>query len=154
MPDKRDERLESLIAKYTEIFHARNLNCAEVVLTIMTEYYGIDLDCCPRIATAFGGGLSGRQMFCGAISGGLMVIGLKAGREQGGDKMPAYMLGQRLIDWAQADLGSTQCREITGFDISDPAQQAVFNGPGGAHETVCEPFAGRVCRFLVELLNE
>ena len=34
----------------------------------------------PKIATGFGAGIGGRGLVCGAISGGIMALGLKFGR--------------------------------------------------------------------------
>ena len=36
----------------------------------------------PRIATPFGGGIGGRGEVCGAVTGAVMAIGLKHGREE------------------------------------------------------------------------
>lgn len=62
-------------------------NCAETLLRVGKESLGLSPDdLSPRIATCFGGGL-GRchQELCGALAGGVMVIGLACGREQPGD---------------------------------------------------------------------
>lgn len=146
-------RLEDLIRKYTAAFQAAQLNCAESVLSILCEYYGIGEGVYPRIATPFGGGIAGTQNVCGALTGGMMAIGLKLGREIGGDKTPSYEMGKQFLAWAQAKHDAVGCRAITGIDMSDPADQAAFRAPGGGHAVICEPLVGEVCRYLVESLG-
>jgi C_GCAxxG_C_C family probable redox protein len=46
----------------------------------------LESDCIPRIATGFGGGIGKQGEVCGAVSGGVMVIGLLRGRTQSDDR--------------------------------------------------------------------
>lgn len=147
-----DERLEQLIGMYLGDFHHGRLNCAEAVLIAMCDYYDVDMSICPMIATAFGGGMCGLQGVCGVMSGALMVIGLKHGRELGGDRMPAYELGKKLFSWFEQRHGSAVCRDLTLADFTDPAQMAAFRLPGGAHGCVCEPLVAEACRWLADNL--
>lgn len=148
-----NEKLEDLIDQYTELFHTARLNCAESALMILCDYYGLGGDFAPRIATAFGGGIAGTQGFCGALSGGMMGIGLLLGREIGGDKVPSNEMGKKLIAWATEQKSSCLCREISGVDLSDPGQSAAFRAENGGHVTICEPLVGEVCRWLVEQIG-
>lgn len=148
-----NERLEILIEKYTRAFHEARLNCAEAVLTILCEYYGVGGDVYPRIATPFGGGVAGSQGICGALTGGMMAIGLMLGREMGGDKAPSYEMGKQLLAWAGEKCGSCMCREISGVDMSAPEQMVAFRAENGGHATICEPLVGDVCRWLVERME-
>ncbi len=145
------EKLEKIISEKQEYFHKGQMNCAETVLSVMAEYYNWDYANIPRIATAFGGGLCGMQSICGAITGGLMVIGILKGRECGGDKQPAYTAGRELIEWLNQRIENGLCRSIIEIDLSVPGNQEVFRQPGGKHETVCEPLVASVCKHLAEL---
>ena len=53
----------------------RHYNCAQAVLIPCVEYAGIDHETAYRIAAAFGGGMK-RASVCGAVTGGLMALGL------------------------------------------------------------------------------
>ncbi len=147
-----DDRLRELLDMYIEDFQVGRLNCAEAVLITMCNYYDVDMNVCPMIATAFGGGICGTQGVCGALSGALMVIGLRHGRELGGDKARAYELGKRLMAWFADRHGSKDCSELTGIDMQDPAQMAAFRAPGGKHETVCHTLVRDTCEWLAEQL--
>jgi C_GCAxxG_C_C family probable redox protein len=148
-----DEKLEIILSENLESFRARKLNCAETVLCTLARFWGEEGDYLPRIATAFGGGICGRQGMCGALTGGLMAAGLKLGRRQpGDDNAPANQAGKALLKWAEARYGALECLALTGADFSDPGQHARFRAPGGAHETVCERLVADVCRRLSETL--
>lgn len=147
-----DDRFEQLLSEYLEDFRKGRMNCAETVLITMCDHYDMHMDVCPMIATAFGGGIASTQKICGAISGALMVIGLKHGRELGGDRMPAYELAKRLLAWFEDEQGTTNCKELVFCDLSDPVTQQQFRAPGGAHERVCEPLVADVCRWLLKNL--
>lgn len=148
-----NERLEALIAERVGDFQSKRVNCAEAVLTVMGEYYGWP-KVYPRIATAFGGGILRRQAICGALSGGLMAIGMALGREVGGDRAPCDEMGNRLLDFAEQSCGSISCLGISGADFRDPIQDAAFRSAGGAHECVCEPLVASVCRWLANALGD
>lgn len=148
-----DDRLSIILEENLALFRGQKLNCAETVLYTLTRYWGEDGDFAPRIATAFGGGICGRQGLCGALTGALMVIGLRLGRRvPGDDKAPANQAGKAFLQWAEVEFPSLECRTLTSVDFSDPAQNARFREPGGAHEAVCERLVARVSRYLAETL--
>lgn len=147
-----DARLKELLDMYIEDFQAGRLNCAEAVLITMCNYYDVDMNVCPMIATAFGGGLCGTQGVCGALSGALMVIGIRHGRELGGDRTRAYELGKRLMAWFRERNGSLNCGELTDTDMTDPEQMKAFRAPGGKHETLCQALVRDTCAWLAEQL--
>lgn len=143
-----DDRILQHINNYIGDFRKGRLNCAEAVLTIMCEYYDMHMDICPMIATTFGGGICSRQGICGTLTGALMVIGLRHGRELGGDRTKSYELGKALLDWCEDQQGSTICKELVYCDFTDPITQQQFRKPGGAHDRVCEPLVEDVCKWL------
>ena len=59
----------------------QKLNCAESVLRGVCYAQGIDLpDIAKRMATPFGGGVGRSEDICGALTGGVMAIGVCLGR--------------------------------------------------------------------------
>ncbi len=122
-----DARLESILEEHLSLFRGGKLNCAEAVLMVMAWHRGEEGDFAPRIATAFGGGVCASQGLCGAITGGLMAVGLALGRARpGDDKAPANQAGKALLRWADETFSSLECRALTGVDFSDPDQNARF----------------------------
>jgi len=53
----------------------RHFNCAQSVVVPFAEAAGIDLETAMKFAAGFGGGMK-RASVCGAVTGGLMALGL------------------------------------------------------------------------------
>jgi C_GCAxxG_C_C family probable redox protein len=78
-----------------------------------------------RIATGFSGGLGDtREELCGALSGGVMVIGILHGRTTlDEDDQPAIQLAVRYRARFLQELGYTKCRKL---------RENVVNRTGGS----------------------
>jgi C_GCAxxG_C_C family probable redox protein len=101
--------------------------CAESVLLAIAESQGIQSDLIPRIATGFCSGMSRTGGMCGAVSGGIMGIGLVAGRNSPAESLePAYTLAQKLISAFEKQYGSVNCRQLIGCDLATEAGQRYF----------------------------
>lgn len=57
----------------------RHYNCAQSVLIPFAADAGIDEEAAFRVAANFGGGMKMGSV-CGAVTGGLMALGLRPGR--------------------------------------------------------------------------
>ena len=101
--------------------------CAESVLQAIAESQGIQSDLIPRIATGFCSGISRTGGMCGAVSGGIMGIGLVAGRDSPAESLEsAYALTQKLISRFEGQYGSVNCRQLIGCDLNTEAGQRYF----------------------------
>lgn len=99
---------------------------------------------CVRMASALAGGVgSSRQEVCGALSGGVLVIGGLLGRSRlGEDDKPTLALVARYRERFLAQVGATQCAQVRE---SLPA-------PGGLGS--CARVVERAAAILLELLEE
>jgi C_GCAxxG_C_C family probable redox protein len=94
-------------------------NCAESVLLAINKDLNISEGrSLPRIATGFGGGIARNGSLCGALTGGIMAIGLTLGRDDNqGSRDPCYPAVDRLFNGFLEKFGSTQCRDLIGVDL-------------------------------------
>jgi len=113
------------------------------VALAVCQALGIETDVLPRIATGFGGGMGGSGGTCGALVGAIMAVGLLHGRKAAGDdpRRP-YAIAQRIYQAFEREMGSTQCRQLTGIDLRTPE---------GAWELYSSGVAQRVCARAVAL---
>ncbi|MBC7231898.1 MAG: C_GCAxxG_C_C family protein [Chloroflexi bacterium] len=97
-----------------------------------------------RMASIFAGGLAGtHQELCGALSGGVMVIGALYGRTRPGeDEAVARALAARFRERFLAAFGTTQCAPIR--------ERFERTGQRG----FCAPVAERAVEILCEVLAE
>lgn len=97
-------------------FRSGGYNCAESVLKALME--GLQLDVPAQMlkaASGFGGGIGGMGCTCGALTGGVMAIGLVYGRTEAGDPAVrrARELSGRLYQSFCEKHYSPYCRELT-----------------------------------------
>ena len=149
-----NKMLNDILDKNIAAFDKREINCAETVLLSMCEYMGVDNPLVPRIATAFGGGMGGSQSMCGAVTGGLMALGIILGREVGGDQMPCKALAAQFMRDFLTEHGALTCMGLTGVNMKDPLEMAAFRAPGGKHHTVCTGCVRWVANYIARVKEE
>lgn len=138
--------LEMLAVK---LFNEEKWSCSESVLLAMAKYWGIESPQIPCIATPFRGGLCGTQQVCGAVSGGLMAIGIRLGRVNSAeDGKLCVAKGKEFMAWAKAEFGTLGCRELTGLDFADEEQHKLFQQQRRGE--VCVPMVSRCCLWLAQ----
>jgi C_GCAxxG_C_C family probable redox protein len=131
-------------------------NCAQSVLAGCGRDYGLPRDTAVKVAQAFGGGVARTGNLCGAVTGALMVIGLKRAVKDPKDaeaRDAAYRLAKEFIARFQARHGATLCRDLLGCDLSTD------EGLRHAHETgltrtTCPKFIRDAVAILEDLLRE
>ena len=134
-------------------YFRQDYNCAQSVLLAMSEYYGIRRNkLIPRIATAFGGGIGRRGSLCGALTGGVMAIGLKHGTNKTvlKEKEKAYKIALRFYDQFAKECGSPLCRELTGYDLTKPEERAKLR-KSKVRDEKCSHFVRKAVEILIDL---
>lgn len=99
---------------------------------------------CARMATGLAGGVGDTQQeMCGALSGGVLVIGGLLGRESlDEDDRPAFALATRYRERFLTELGATQCARL----------REIVYAPGGLGS--CGLLVERAATILLELIEE
>lgn len=132
---------------------AGSWNCAQSVLGVFCADLGLDGETAMKLASGFGAGMGRKQEVCGAVSGALMVVGLKHGQAREDDKEAkekTYRLCREVMGRFQAEFGSCLCRELLpGLDLASDAGHERYKAEGWSAK-VCQPCV----RFAVRLLEE
>ena len=100
-----------------------NFNCAQSIFGTYATHHGLDRDRALKISSGFGGGMALSGGTCGAVTGALMVIGLKNGMGSNKDteaKKKTYQVIKEFTNLFQEKIGSVVCMNILGCDISTP----------------------------------
>lgn len=138
--------------KAAEYFN-QDYNCAQSVLLTMQEYYGFRKNkVIPKIATAFGGGIGRRGSLCGALTGGVLAIGLKHGtnRTTLKEKEKAYKIALEFYDRFVKECGSPLCSELIGYDLTNP-QEIEKMRKSNVREEKCSRFVRKAVETLISL---
>lgn len=103
-------------------YFSEGFNCAQSVFAAFAEKYGLSKDIALKIGCGFGGGMRNGEV-CGAVTGAIMVIGLRYGHINGNDNEGKSLCYQKTLEFTQAfheKNKSIVCRDILGYDISTP----------------------------------
>lgn len=103
-------------------YFANNFNCAQSVFTTFAVEMGVSEEFALKLATQFGGGCRKGEV-CGAVSGALMVLGLKHGHYHANapeEKENAYKIAEDFMNRFIAKKGTVVCRELLGYDLTKP----------------------------------
>jgi len=130
----------------------KGYNCAQSVLSTMCEHWKIESELIPKIATAFGGGIGLRGSVCGALTGGVMAIGIKHGVNEPSSKkrLKAYELAGVVYKEFEKRHGSVLCRELIGYNLSD-SKELEKAEKARVFETKCVGFVKSMIEILAEI---
>jgi C_GCAxxG_C_C family probable redox protein len=103
------------VSRRTDVLMAQGYSCSEAIAIAVSEHVlGSASDELRRIATPFGGGVGGTQQeLCGALSGGVLLIGLLHGRTQSDqDNMVSRQLAALYRERFERTFGATCCQDL------------------------------------------
>jgi C_GCAxxG_C_C family probable redox protein len=129
-------------------------SCSQAVLSAFSKSLGLEKEKAVKISQAFGGGMARMGLTCGAVTGAMMVIGLKHGRTRPEDekaKEKTYALVLELARRFREHHGSLICRELIGFDLStvEGHEQAKRRG---VFENLCPELVADAVTILEDLI--
>lgn len=105
------------------MLHRKGFNCAQAVILPFCEEFGIDRVTAMKMAEGFGAGMGGCQHTCGALSGAVMVAGLKNCNGNLNDhtsKKDTYAVCRELTAAFEKECGSCTCSVIRGLETKAP----------------------------------
>lgn len=120
--------------------------------------YGLEGEDLWLAATGLGGGIGRSQDVCGALTGGVMALGLAVGRGQGLTRETRqrardeiYARAHQLYERFHEQFGTVECRPLIDVDLSAPDGQTLFK-QSGARDRVCRPAVHFAIRTVAELV--
>jgi C_GCAxxG_C_C family probable redox protein len=142
---KSDDALRSFMSRFT---------CSAAVFSAFSEELGLDRETAKRIACGFGAGVSRTGNMCGAVSGAIMVIGLKYGKARAGDDdatEKTRALTREFLREFSARNGSVNCTELLGYDLSNPEDYEKA-AASGIFTTACPGYVRDAADILEKVL--
>ncbi len=141
-------RVETAVSRF-----AAGFNCSQAVFSAYSERFGLDEKTALKIAAGFGGGMGRMAETCGAVTGALMVLGLKYGGTSPDRqaKELAYERVRTFADRFKACHGSLACRDLLGCDLSTAEGQEAAR-QNNLFATMCPKFVRDAAEILEEML--
>ena len=136
-------------------YFRNNFNCSQSVLTVFGPDYGVSEDSCLRLSCAFGGGMGRKQLTCGAVTGALMVLGLRYGKAAGDPdekKQETYEKTREFISEFEKIHGSSSCHELLDrLDLNNPDDHRKITELG-FFQTRCEKFVSDAVKIVEKMV--
>ena len=99
--------------------HNSKYNCAQAVLLAFADEIGEDKEVLFRISEGFGFGAGCGEGICGALSGAIMLAGLKnsdGNLEAPGTKASTYKIAKEMKEKFVTKTGGLICKDLKGLD--------------------------------------
>ena len=110
-------------------------SCTQSIVAAFLDVFGWREPMVLRAATAFTAGMFS-SLTCGIHAGGMIVLGLVAGREDIHDGLdgllPVIHPAQKMIRRLNHRIGGHDCWEMTGVDFTDLEQAMAYHGSPAA----------------------
>jgi C_GCAxxG_C_C family probable redox protein len=146
----RRETMKTKSEIATEIF-LNGYNCAQSVLYTFRGESALEEDTALKIACGLGAGMGRKQEVCGAVTGGILVLGMRHGRGSKDERSAmelTYAKTRELMDCFAGRHGSCMCKLILdGCDLATEAGQKQFKGSDMLNN-VCKPCVQTVVEIL------
>ena len=106
-------------------FFDNGYSCSQSILMTFGPQIGMTENDAAKVASAFGGGIARSGETCGAVSGSLMVLGLRFGSGLNLNKDFVYQKASEFTKRFESKYGSLKCKQLIKYDISNsPEYQA------------------------------
>ena len=139
------QAVENARRKAEEFYRSGQFLCSEAVFLVANEFLGRPVpDDLVRLASGFPVGMGKAGCSCGALTGGVMALGLKYGRSTPGAAAPGmFEAAKELHDRFKARRQCVCCRAlIRKFEFGSPE-----------HIEQCITITGEVAADVIELLQ-
>ena len=139
--------------KNAELLFSQGFNCSQAVFSTFCEELGVDQETALKISCGFGGGMCNGEI-CGAVTGAVMVIGLKNGQGNGEDKESKEKIFEVVKEFTnrfQSVNGSIICKELLDFDLNQENGRKIAREKG-LFKNTCPKMINDAVQILEEIL--
>ena len=147
--------MEKNIEKAVDLFVNKGFNCAQAVLSSHCEEYGLQEDIAKKLACGLGAGIGYSGEICGAVSGAVLLIGLKYGSYKEYETEPkykTYKLAKELLNNFKKEYGTVNCTELIKYDLGNPEEYSKAK-EAGVFKELCPLFIKKAIELAEEILN-
>ena len=137
----------------SELYHD-TLNCAQSVFSVYGKDLGVNENTASAIATGFGGGIARSQQICGALTGAIMVLGVKYFNPENlkDSKELIYNKTSELIEKFKKINGTCNCKDLIGVDFNTD-EGIEFAEKNDLFNIKCRKYLNDICTILDELME-
>jgi C_GCAxxG_C_C family probable redox protein len=144
---------ESNVGKALSYFES-GFNCSQAILAAFSKDLGLEEVHALKLASGLGGGMGCTARTCGAVTGALLVIGLKSGNSSADDKdsrHQTYSKVREFIGEFESRRGTIECNRLLGVDISQESGVAKAQ-ENNLFKTVCPGIVNDAALILEKMI--
>ena len=148
MPEKPSQKAKE--------YFASDYNCAQSVLRAILEHEDIMFEEAKYLPAGFGGGMGTQGQVCGAITGGILAIGMLSKKDELTVKehiQDSYKFTFQLIDRFSKEFGTTICDKLIDVKMSNPEDRKRAYEEGIFRNT-CPTFVENVVDIILEMYSK
>lgn len=162
----KNREYDQLIDKAAQLayqYELKYFGCSQTTVAGLIEAFGIGGPDLLRASTCLAGGVARRGHICGALTGGLMLIGYLTGR----DDLEMFPQYQRAMDYGnmfyqrfQEEFGTVSCSKIQKlkfgrtFDLQDPGEREELHRKMAEIGDGCQSVTSAGARIAAEIMVE
>lgn len=151
----KDEFVEDVKKRAFEM-EMNSHGCSQVIVQTFLDVFEEENLPLFMAASPFAAGMSLTGNNCGALIGGLMILGTVFGRKDVADGMPGILAGirpmRKLVKYFYSKYNTIDCCDITQTDLADPVKSEEYFDGGGLEK--CAGIMADVSGFVADLLYE
>lgn len=117
------------VKKASDLFENKGCSCSQSVFAAFASDLGLDEDIALKIASSFGGGIGHQGEMCGVVTGAIMALGLKYGKNRKlTDEEKAFIDGKvdEFIKKFKEKNNYILCRELLGYNVGIPEEKQII----------------------------
>lgn len=129
--------------------------CSQAIFSTYAPEIGLDRETALKISCSFGSGMARMGETCGAVTGALMVIGLKSGNTNVEDKQAKERTYGEVMDFVNRFIqrnGSIRCKDLLSCDISTAEGVKIANEKQ-LFTTLCPKFVEEAALIIEQILT-
>ena len=162
----KSKHYTDIIEKASELayeYESKYFGCSQATLAGLIDAFGIGGPGLLRASTCFAGGIARMGHVCGALTGGLMMIGFLAGRGE----MPMVDQYQRAMEYGyplyknfEAEFGTVVCSDIQElkfgrrFDLRSPEEREELHRRMAVTPDGCQAVTSIGARMAGQIIAE
>jgi C_GCAxxG_C_C family probable redox protein len=115
--------------KLAENYAGQHFLCSESCFMALAKCQGVESPLIPRIATGFGAGMGRCGETCGAVTGAMMGLGVRYGRDKVEpikERRP-YWYATEFLNRFREEHGELRCPALLELDIAKQADYEEYN---------------------------
>jgi C_GCAxxG_C_C family probable redox protein len=109
--------------------------CSQVIVKSFLDVFEEDNPLVTMVSSPFAAGMALTGNNCGALIGGLMVLGMVYGRREVKEGMEGLLLGirpmRKLVKHFESKHHHLNCRDLTRVDMANPQEATAYFKTGG-----------------------